>query len=35
MVPLIRYPFKVFYRIGGGRVEVLRIYHSARAQPEF
>jgi plasmid stabilization system protein ParE len=33
VVPLIRYPFKVFYRIIGDRVEIVRIYHTSRAEP--
>jgi len=29
-VPLIRYPYKVFYRVANQTVEILHIYHSAR-----
>jgi plasmid stabilization system protein ParE len=29
-VPVIRYPFRIFYRIVEGRVEVLHIHHVAR-----
>lgn len=35
VISLIRYPFKVFYRVGPDGVEILRIYHVARAEPEF
>jgi plasmid stabilization system protein ParE len=30
VVPLIRYPFKVFYRVLDGRVRILHIRHTAR-----
>ena len=30
MVPLRRYPFNIYYRIGSEAVEVLHIYHDAR-----
>ena len=30
MVPLVRYPYKIFYRIGADAVEILHVYHSAR-----
>jgi toxin ParE1/3/4 len=30
VVPLIRYPFKVFYRNTGHAVEILYIHHTAR-----
>ena len=26
-----RYPYKVFYRVGGGVLEILHIHHAARA----
>ena len=29
-VPLGRYPYKIFYRINGDRVEILHIHHAAR-----
>lgn len=32
VVPLIRYPFRLFYRIGGGTIEVLHIHHAARIE---
>ncbi len=32
-VPLIRYPYKVFYRITNGAVEILHIHHAARRAP--
>jgi plasmid stabilization system protein ParE len=33
MVPFIRYPYKIFYRIGGDAVEILHIHHAARRDP--
>ena len=30
-VPLVRYPFRIFYRIADDQVEVLHIHHAARA----
>jgi toxin ParE1/3/4 len=30
VIPLIRYPYKVFYRILEGRVRILHIRHTAR-----
>jgi len=33
VVPLIRYPYKVFYRITTEAVEILYIHHSARQAP--
>jgi len=30
VVPLVRYPYKVFYRIDGDSVEILHIAHAAR-----
>jgi toxin ParE1/3/4 len=30
VVPLIRYPYKVFYRNTGGVIEILYIHHAAR-----
>jgi toxin ParE1/3/4 len=32
MVPLIRYPYRIFYRIGGDAVEILHIHHAARTE---
>lgn len=32
VVPLIRYPFKVFYRNTGQAVEILYIHHAAREE---
>jgi toxin ParE1/3/4 len=31
--PLIRYPYKVFYRVAGQTVEILHIYHTSRRRP--
>ncbi len=33
IVPLLRYPFNVFYRVDGDRLTILRIMHSARSSP--
>jgi len=32
MVPLIRYPYRIFYRVGSDVVEILHIHHSARSE---
>lgn len=29
---VVRYPYKIFYRVSGGKVEVLHIHHSARGE---
>jgi len=29
-VPFLRYPYRLFYRVTSGRVEVLHVHHSAR-----
>ena len=31
--PLIRYPYKIFYRVTEDSVEILHIHHGARRQP--
>ena len=33
MVPLIRYPYRIFYRVGADAVEILHIHQSARREP--
>jgi plasmid stabilization system protein ParE len=33
VVPLIRYPYKIFYRIEKNVVEILYIHHAARRAP--
>jgi toxin ParE1/3/4 len=33
VVPLIRYPYKVFYRVTSDAVEILYIHHAARRVP--
>ena len=33
VVPLIRFPFRIFYREGASRIEVLHIHHTARKSP--
>jgi len=30
VVPLVRYPYKVFYRVSDQTVEILYIHHAAR-----
>jgi len=30
VVPLIRYPYRIFYRLAGETVELLHIHHAAR-----
>ena len=32
-VPLVRYPYLIFYTLAGGEVIVLRIVHGARKEP--
>jgi len=32
-VPLVRYPYLIFYTLTGGEVVVLRIVHGARKEP--
>lgn len=34
VVPLIRYPYKIFYRIGPDAVDILHIHHAARQEPQ-
>lgn len=34
VVPLLRYPYRLFYRINDGRVEILHIHHAARQEAE-
>ena len=31
MVPLVRYPYKIFYRVQWDSIEVLHIHHNAQA----
>jgi toxin ParE1/3/4 len=33
VLPVLRYPFKIFYRILEDRVEILHIHHTARDLP--
>ena len=33
VVPFIRYPYKLFYQIADGAIEVLHIHHAARQDP--
>ena len=30
VVPLIRYPFRIFYKVSGGEIHILHIHHVAR-----
>jgi len=32
-VPLVRYPYLIFYTVSGGEVIVLRVVHGARREP--
>jgi toxin ParE1/3/4 len=33
VVPLLRFPFRVFYRESADRIEILHIHHTARESP--
>src|SRR5579859_3179849 len=33
VVPLVRYPYKLFYQINGDVIEVLHLHHAARREP--
>ena len=33
IVPLIRYPYKIFYRVTAAAIEIVHVHHTARAQP--
>ena len=33
VVPFIQYPYKIFYRINEGAVEILHVHHAARQEP--
>jgi plasmid stabilization system protein ParE len=33
VVPFIQYPYKIFYRITEGAVEILHVHHAARQEP--
>ena len=33
VVPMIRYPYKVFYQVAADAVEILYIHHEARREP--
>jgi plasmid stabilization system protein ParE len=35
VVPLVRFPFKVFYRAMSDRIEILHIRHVAQDEPDF
>lgn len=32
VVPLIRYPYKIFYRVSNETIEVLHVHHAAREE---
>jgi toxin ParE1/3/4 len=34
VVPLIRYPYKIFYQISGEAVEILYVHHAAREETQ-
>jgi plasmid stabilization system protein ParE len=34
VVPLIRYPFRIFYTLSGGEIHILHIHHAARSSDE-
>jgi toxin ParE1/3/4 len=34
VIPLIRYPYRIFYQIVGNSIVVLHIHHAARDEPE-
>lgn len=34
VVPLLRYPYLVFYRVGEEHIEILHIHHAARQESE-
>jgi len=33
VIPLVRYPYKIFYRVTDDAVEILHIHHAARREP--
>ena len=33
VVPLTRYPYKIFYRVTREAVEILHVHHTARREP--
>jgi toxin ParE1/3/4 len=33
MVPLVQYPYKIFYRVADETIEILHIHHAARRSP--
>jgi plasmid stabilization system protein ParE len=34
VVSVVRYPFRIFYRVSAGDVEILRVRHTSRQQPK-
>jgi plasmid stabilization system protein ParE len=34
VVPLIRYPFRIYYRIVRDRIEILHVHHTSRRAPD-
>ena len=30
MIPLVQYPYKIFYRIGSKKIEILHVHHSSQ-----
>jgi toxin ParE1/3/4 len=33
VIPMVRYPYKVFYRVGVDRIEILHVHHASRKDP--
>jgi hypothetical protein len=33
VVPLLRFPYRIFYRVTDDQVEILHVHHSAREEP--
>ena len=34
VVPLVRYPYRIFYRVTDAQIEVLHMHHTARDDPD-
>lgn len=32
VIPLIRYPYRIFYRVNGERVEILHVHYAGREE---
>jgi toxin ParE1/3/4 len=33
VVPLLRFPYRIFYRVMNGQVEILHLHHASRDEP--